>query len=189
MHTANITAAEALEKLKQGNQLYLDAKSNPGDISPAIRRKTCDEGQVPYAIVITCSDSRVIPESIFSAGIGELFVIRVAGNVIDNHQLGSVEYAAGHLGSKLVVVLGHTHCGAVGAALAGEPDGYVKTITDEIRKAIGNEKDETRACCLNVERSVSRIKDSLKYDGKEEDGVKVCGALYHIDSGKVEFFD
>lgn len=187
MHTANITAAEAMEKLKKGNQLYLDAKSNPGDVSPAIRQKTCDEGQVPYAIVITCSDSRVIPESVFSAGIGELFVIRVAGNVMDNHQLGSVEYAAGHLGTKLVVVLGHTHCGAVGAALSSKPDGYVKTITDEILKAVGDEKDETRACCLNVERSVSVIKDSLKYGGDGPDDVKVCGALYHIDSGKVEF--
>ena len=145
MEHANVTAAEALEKLKEGNQRYLDAKTNPGDISANIRKKTCDEGQLPYAIVITCSDSRVIPESIFSAGIGELFVIRVAGNVMDKHQLGSVEYAAGHLGSPLVVVLGHSHCGAVGAALSSEPGGFVKSITDEIRKAIGDEKDETRA--------------------------------------------
>lgn len=190
MGNENLTAAEAMEKLKEGNQRYLEAKTNPGDVSLQIRKKTCDEGQVPYAIVITCSDSRVIPESIFSAGIGELFVIRVAGNVMDKHQLGSVEYAAGHLGSALVVVLGHTHCGAVGAALSSEPSGYVKFITDEIRKAIGEEKDETRACCLNVERSVSIIKDSLDIQELEaQGGLKVCGALYHIDSGKVEFLD
>ena len=87
MHSENISAAEALKKLQEGNKRYLQAETNPGDVSPKIRQKTCDEGQIPYAIVITCSDSRVIPESIFAAGIGELFVIRVAGNVMDNHQL------------------------------------------------------------------------------------------------------
>ena len=107
MHKENLSASEALEKLKAGNQRYLSATANPGDVSPKIRHKTCTEGQEPYAIVITCSDSRVIPESVFSAGIGELFVIRVAGNVMDKHQLGSVEYAADHLGCNLVVVLGH----------------------------------------------------------------------------------
>ena len=190
MGITNLTAAEALEKLKEGNQRYLDAKTNPGDISVDIRKKTCDEGQAPYAIIITGSDSRVIPESIFSAGIGELFVIRVAGNVIDKHQLGSIEYAAGHLSSALVVVLGHSHCGAVGAAINSEPSGFVKTITDEIRKAIGDEKDETRASCLNVKQSVSVIENSLDIQElKAQGGLKVCGAFYHIDSGKVEFLD
>lgn len=189
MGNNGLSATEALEKLKEGNLRYLDATSNPGDISSLIRKKTCEEGQYPYAVVITCSDSRVIPESIFSAGIGELFVIRVAGNVMDNHQLGSIEYAVDHLGSKLVVVLGHTHCGAVGAAMGSDPSGYVKFITDEIRKAIGDEKDELRASCLNVEQSVSVIRDSLKYQGDGESDVKVCGAIYHIDSGKVEFMD
>lgn len=186
MQHSNLSAAEAMEKLKTGNQRYLDATSNPGDISSLIRKKTCEEGQTPYAVVITCSDSRVIPEGIFSAGIGELFVIRVAGNVMDHHQLGSVEYAVDHLGSKLVVVLGHSHCGAVGAAMGSDPSGYVKYITDEIRKAIGEEKDELRASCLNVERSVSVIKESLGF-GKDGSDVQVCGAVYHIDSGKVEF--
>lgn len=183
----NLSAAEALEKLKTGNERYLDAESNPGDISPKIRRKTCDEGQTPYAIVITCSDSRVIPESIFMAGIGELFTIRVAGNVMDNHQLGSVEYAADHLGCNLVVVLGHTHCGAVGAALSSKPSGFVKYITDEILKAVGDEKDELTACRLNVKNSVSVIKEQLKLT--DADNLKVCGAVYHIDTGRVEFMD
>ena len=183
----NLSAAEAMAKLKEGNARYLDATSNPGDISVQLRKKTCDEGQTPYAIVITCSDSRVIPESIFSAGIGELFVIRVAGNVMDHHQLGSVEYAADHLGTNLVVVLGHTHCGAVGATITSNPSGFVKYITDEIRKAIGDEKDELKACRLNVERSVSVIKEQLHLT--EESSLKVCGAIYHIDSGRVEFMD
>lgn len=181
----NLPAAEALSKLKAGNERYLTVSSNPGDVSPQIRQKTCDEGQTPYAIVITCSDSRVIPESIFTAGIGELFTIRVAGNVMDHHQLGSVEYAADHLGTNLVVVLGHTHCGAVGAALSSDPGGFIKYITDEIKKAIGDEKDELKASQLNVERSVALIKEQLKLTDSSD--LKVCGAIYHIDSGKVEF--
>lgn len=183
----NLSAAEALEKLKEGNKRYLEAESNTGDISPEIRQKTCDEGQTPYAVVITCSDSRVIPESIFMAGIGELFTIRVAGNVMDNHQLGSVEYATDHLGSNLVVVLGHTHCGAVGATISSDPTGFVKYITDEIKAAIGDEKDEFKASCLNVRRSVARIKEGLKLT--DADKLKVCGAVYHIDNGRVEFLD
>lgn len=107
---------------------------------------------------------------------------------MDNHQIGSVEYAADHLGSKLVVVLGHTHCGAVGATISSAPEGFVKTITDEIRKAIGDEKDEYKACCLNVQRSVSIVKESLS-EMVEKDGLKVCGAVYHIDNGEVEFLD
>ena len=188
MQNQNLSAADALEKLKEGNQRYLETTTNPGDISPKIRQYTCENGQSPYAIVVTCSDSRVIPEGIFSAGIGELFVIRVAGNVMDNHQLGSVEYAADHLGTKLVVVLGHSNCGAVGAAVHDDPSGFVKYITDEIRKAIGDEKDEAKACCLNVRRSVSVISESLK-EMVDAGKLKVCGAVYHIDSGKVEFLD
>lgn len=188
MQKENLSASEALEKLRDGNRQYLTATTNPGDISPQIREETCENGQVPYAVIVTCSDSRVIPESIFCAGIGELFVIRVAGNVIDDHQLGSIEYAVDHLGSKLVVVLGHEHCGAVGAAIHDEPDGYIKSITDEIRKAIGEEKDEFRASCLNVKRSVSRIKESLGITGTKEN-IKVCGAMYHIDNGAVDFLD
>lgn len=183
----NLSAAEAMAKLKEGNERYLTVSSNPGDVSPQIRQKTCDEGQIPYATIITCSDSRVIPEAVFTAGIGELFTIRVAGNVMDNHQLGSVEYAADHLGTNLVVVLGHTNCGAVGAALSSSPDGFVKYITDEIKKAIGDETDALKASCLNVERSVSIIKEKLNLT--DESSLKVCGAIYHIDSGKVEFMD
>ncbi len=188
MSHQNLSAVEALEKLKSGNQRYLAAATNPGDVSPAIRQYTCENGQSPYATVITCSDSRVIPESIFSAGIGELFTIRVAGNVMDNHQMGSVEYATEHLGTKLAVVLGHTNCGAVGAAVSSDPGGFVKYITDEIKKAIGEEKDPTKASCLNVRNSVTAIRESLK-ELVEKGELTVCGALYHIDSGEVEFLD
>ena len=182
------TADEVLEKLKAGNARYLDAAVNVGDISPIIRRKTCVEGQTPYAIIITCSDSRVIPESIFSAGIGELFVIRVAGNVIDHHQLGSIEYAAEHLGCPLILVMGHNHCGAVDAAINHDPKGYIKFITNEIQTAIGGETDPYTASCLNVLHSIKTIEDSLEIRYEEDiHGLRVCGAIYHLEDGRVEF--
>ena len=170
-----LSAEEALLKLQKGNEKYMSASVNPGDVSPAIRKDTCENGQFPYAVVITCSDSRVIPESIFSAGIGELFTIRVAGNVVNDFQLGSVEYSVDHLGSNLVVVLGHTNCGAVGAAMGGH----------EIKAAIGDETDGYKASCLNVENSIGKIKSSLHM----ADGVKVVGAIYHIEDGHVEFME
>ena len=179
MHTQNLSAPEALEKLKAGNKIYLDAKTCSGDISKGRRSDTSVNGQKPYAVIICCSDSRVIPEYIFSAGIGELFVVRVAGNVIDNHQLGSIEYAAEHLGCKLAVVLGHTQCGAVGAS-ANKNKGFVGFITDEIRCAIGEERDPVKASILNVKHSVLKIENSLK-------GLQVTGALYHTENGAVDF--
>ena len=183
-----ISANEAIKRLKEGNKKYLNAKSGIGDISPQIRLHTSQNGQKPYAIIITCSDSRVIPESVFSAGIGELFVIRVAGNVIDNHQLGSIEYAVEHLGSNLVVMMGHTGCGAVEAAIHHDPSGFIKYITDEIRAAIGDETDPYRAGCLNVEHEVREISAQLDIDHiRHGSDPAVIGAMYHIDSGEVEF--
>ncbi len=181
MKDKNISAADALEKLKEGNKVYMNSVKGVGDISPERRLYTSEHGQQPYAVIVSCSDSRVIPESIFSAGIGDLFVIRVAGNVIDNVQLGSIEYAAEHLGCKLVVVLGHTGCGAVCAAVE-QNDGYVKFITDEIKHAIGDERDAVKASILNVKQSVAKIEKLLSMSD-----VKVLGALYHTDSGLVDF--
>lgn len=184
----NMSAAKAVEKLKEGNEKYLETLTGMGDVSKESRTRTYLHGQHPYAIVVTCSDSRVIPESIFSAGIGDLFVIRLAGNVIDDHQLGSIEYAAGHLGCRLIVVLGHTHCGAVDAAMNSDPEGYIKYITDEIRRAIGDEKDERKACEKNVWQSIQMIEHSLEIHHIEDEiGLRVVGAMYDIETGKVEF--
>ena len=184
----NIPASQAIQKLKEGNEKYLETLTGMGDVSKESRVRTYLHGQHPYAIIVTCSDSRVIPESIFSAGIGDLFVIRLAGNVIDDHQLGSIEYAAGHLGCRLIVVLGHTHCGAVDAAMNSDPEGYIKFITDEIKRAIGNEKDERRACEKNVWQSIRMIEHSLEIHHIEEDiGLKVVGAMYDIETGNVYF--
>ncbi len=181
-----ISADEALDRLKAGNAAYMNARFNTGDISAQARERTCDEGQNPYAVIIACSDSRVIPESIFMAGIGELFVIRAAGNVIGNYQLGSVEYAVEHLDCRLAVVLGHTHCGAVNAAIHDNPDGYIKFITDEIKRAVGDETDDHAACVKNARQSAGIIESRIcTRPGGEE--VKVVCAVYRLEDGRVEF--
>ena len=182
-----MNSSEALKKLLDGNRQYVETGLPCGDVSPEKRLKLASYGQEPYAIIISCSDSRVIPEVIFNAGLGDLFVIRVAGNVIDSHQLGSIEYAAEHLGAMLIVVLGHTGCGAVDAAINHKPEGYIKFITDEIKTAIGDEKDDYRACWLNVRHSVDLIEQSFEIHREEEHGLRVIGALYRLADGKVEF--
>ena len=177
-----------LSKLTEGNRRFLGAVSPIGDVSPAVRLYTAENGQKPYAIVLACSDSRVMPESIFSAGLGELFVIRVAGNVLDDHQLGSIEYAAAHLDCRMIIVLGHTGCGAVHAALAGEADGFVQYITDEILLAIGEEKDEERACRLNVQHAVETIRrEFAAHPEIPSDELDIIGAVYDISSGAVHW--
>ena len=179
-----------IQMLKDGNRKYLQAKREIGDISQAIREDTCRNGQHPYALIVTCSDARVVPEAIFQAGIGDLFIIRVAGNVIDNHQLGSIEYAALHLGVNLIVVMGHTHCGAVDAAINHAPEGYIRFITEEIRAAIGDETDPYKASCLNVRRSIELIESSIVIQlDEEEEGLRVIGAMYDIETGEVTFMD
>lgn len=181
MGSYTYTAEEAKKLLIEGNQRYVASKTASLDASEKVL-KASRESQKPYAVIISCSDSRVIPEAIFSAGIGDLFVIRVAGGVINTFQLGSIEYAAEHLGTALVVVLGHDNCGAVSAALHHHNEGYVKHITDEILKAVGDEKDEAKACRLNVKHSCRVIEDGLKGYG-----LTVVGAVYHLESGMVEF--
>ncbi len=185
-----LSASEAIEKLREGNLQFMERDFSPGNVSLKIRKETALNGQHPYAIVITCSDSRVMPESIFSAGIGELFVIRLAGNVIDQHQLGSIEYAAEHLGTKLILVMGHTQCGAVASAMAGHSGGFIGYVLEDIQAAIGSEKDDYRACCMNVRHGMAQIRRELGIhpiaDGK---GVKVRGAVYNIETGKVDFLE
>lgn len=171
---------DLVEKLKRGNLSYAEG------CEVERRIETAQNGQRPDAVVICCSDSRVIPEKIFSSSIGELFVIRVAGNVLDNHQLGSIEYAAAHLGCRLIVMLGHTGCGAVSAALSGHADGYISYITDDIMKAVGDERNMYRACILNVEYGVRRIKSEFSAHPEIAD-VKVIGAVYNITTGRVEW--
>ena len=173
---------ERIEHLLAGNRRYRESSD------AALRERTAVHGQHPRAIVVACSDARVIPEEIFDAVLGELFVIRVAGNVLDNHQLGSIEYAAAHLGCPLVIVLGHTRCGAVAATLHGESDGFIRYITDEIAAAIGEERDPLRACEKNVLHAVGRIRHEFAAH-PEIENVSVRGAVYDVLDGSVRFVD
>lgn len=181
-----VPAREALCRLLEGNRRYLEREQGMGEVSPALRRRLAREGQSPYAVVVTCSDSRVPPEYIFSAGLGELFTIRVAGNVVDGQQLGSVEYAVEHLGCRLVLVLGHSGCGAVEAALSGGGSGYVRLITDAVCAAVGEETDPLRATERNVRRGVQAMEqsDCLRHMVQEE-GLEILGAIYDLESGGV----
>lgn len=191
MHVLETLSAEAaLARLMEGNRQFQQSEQETGDISFALRRRLADHGQAPYAIVITCSDARVPPEYIFSAALGDLFVIRVAGNVMDDHQLGSVEYAAEHLQCRLVLVLGHTGCGAVEAALTGDPEGYIKFITDEVRAAVGDETDRRAACEKNVRRSIKSMEQSASIQQLEQhDGLRIVGGIYDLVTGGVSLLD
>lgn len=184
------TPADVRAYLLEGNRAYVKSEKNTGNISSERRADTAENGQKPYAVVVTCSDSRVPAEHIFQAGIGDLFVIRTAGNVIGEFELGSVEYGAEHLGTPLVVVLGHTQCGAVDAALSGGAHGAIASITDEINACVPAGTDAREAEILNVQNSISRILESEAMAGLVKEGkVAVVGAVYDIVSGEVRFLD
>lgn len=173
---------KALERLKDGNERYRSTARYNGDVSKTVRIETCKNGQKPFALIITCSDSRVIPEAVFSCGIGDIFVIRVAGNVIGDNELASAVYCVEHLGVNVAVVLGHTHCGAVGAAIKGHTNGVVGSITKDIKIAIGEETDSFTASRLNVFRQAEKLRNVFN-------DLYVFEAVYDIESGKVDWFN
>lgn len=184
------TPHEAKKHMMEGNDLYRTAKKNCADISYERRKDTTDHGQFPYAVVITCSDSRVPPEHIFSAGVGELFVIRTAGNVIGDLELGSIEYAVGHLHSKVILVLGHEGCGAIAATLGGYAEGNIQSIINEIAMGIGDTKSARDAEVLNVEHGIDRILSSeVVQELLNEGKVSIEGAVYRISDGSVRWLD
>ena len=180
-------ANEALKKLEEGNARFAAGKGAPRSLSQ--QRKDTVAGQHPYAIVLTCSDSRVAPEYIFDAGIGEIFVVRTAGNIADAVALGSLEYAAEHLHAPLLVVMGHTSCGAVAAACAsGSAPGNIDAIVKEMQPAVkaGNKEParvvaENVLCVLAAIRRKSQILSHLEKEGK----LKIAGAVYSLESGAV----
>ncbi len=181
-------ADQALAKLKEGNDSYISNTKNPTILNNAIREDLTENGQNPYAVVITCGDSRVPAEHVFSAGLGDLFVIRNAGNVIGTYDVGSAEYAAEHLGTHLIVVLGHTNCGAVKSTLDGGAEGNIGSITDEIQSAIGDETDARECEWLNAKNSVDRLMESPVLTELVEEGkLKIVPAVYDITTGKVVF--
>ena len=185
-----IAARAALSRLKQGNVDYLTARRDDRNISSGRIRELFEGGQHPYAVVITCADSRVVPEHLFMAGLGELFVIRVAGNVVGDIELASAVYACEHLHSKLLLVLGHTHCGAIESAMAGEAHGPVAAVTSRIAECIGDERDPYVASVLNVRAAIEALasNDELHHL-VSKDGLEIHGAIYHTHSGVVDFLD
>lgn len=194
--SAAIDAAGALARLREGNKRYLQANANDGDISPETIKRLFHEGQEPYACVITCADSRVVPEHVFMAGLGELFCVRVAGNVVGEMELASCIYAVEHLGVALVCVLGHTHCGAIGAALeaAGgdmpDEDHAIWPLIARIASFIGDERNPEAASKLNVAASVKALCSNPVVAHMIDEGkLVVMGALYHTHSGVVDFLD
>jgi len=137
---AKLTPDQALERLLQGNQRYVAGKATHPD-QTAERRLGLASGQAPFAIILTCADSRVAPELFFDQGLGDLFVIRNAGNILDDHVIGSMEYAVEHLHAGLIVVVGHGQCGAVSAAVAGgEVPGHIRSVTEAIAPALEDDK-------------------------------------------------
>lgn len=184
---AHVTASAALDRLHEGNRIYVESLDRERDLSPERIRELFEGGQKPYATVITCSDSRVVPEHIFMAGLGELFVIRVAGNVVGELEMASAIYACEHLRTKLLLVLGHTHCGAIKAALDGE-GGPVASLTCRIREAIGDVNDPYEASVLNTQAAMRALAESPVIARlAENDGVAIRGAIYHTHNGTVDF--
>lgn len=172
----------SLAYLTDGNARYVNNESIVRDSNDA-DRTTLAEGQHPFAVIVTCADSRVSPEIYFDQKLGDIFVIRNAGNIIDETTLGSIEYAVEHLGVPLVVVMGHTSCGAVTGAFEGGEyphnlQSIINTITQSI-KSVGNLDDAIEA---NIESGVEKIKED---ETIEEIGTTVLGACYDIETGEV----
>jgi carbonic anhydrase len=202
-----ITAAEALGRLRAGNARFVNGESDPDAMAHETRRNELVAGQEPFAIVLGCSDSRVPAEIVFDQGLGDLFVIRVAGNVVAPSLLGSVEFAAEKFGTRLVVVLGHSSCGAVTATVEElerpselrSPN--LRSIVDRIRPAVEplleTELAQDRpglidaAVRANVRASVSQMRHGSRI--LEEligsDGLLVVGAEYSLETGVVEFLE
>ena len=200
-----ISAQDALRRLQEGNAHFVSGDVNHDAQHYRVRREQLVAGQEPFAIVVGCSDSRVPVETVFDQGLGDLFVIRIAGNVISHTQLGSIEFAATRFGARLVVVLGHTGCGAVEAAFATLQQGTepgsenLRLLFDTIRPSVecalecaaGRDKDALLDLVgrENVRRSVDVIRNSpgILQRLVEHDGLVVAGAEYSLATGKVEF--
>lgn len=187
------TIDEVFSRLAAGNQRYVNDQTE-GNGRDASRRGELVGGQAPWAIVLSCADSRVAPEILFDTGLGELFVIRVAGNVANTSSTASIEYAVAHLGTPVIVVLGHQSCGAVGAALAGGDNGYnLNHLLAHIEPARAQLPDGPIAdvvalnARLNAEALVER---SAIIRGAVESGkLRITPAVYSLDDGSVSFHD
>lgn len=180
----NIDFNTALQFLKEGNERFVTGNLSNKD-TYAEDRKRLSEGQRPFAVVLCCSDSRVAPEIIFDQKLGDLFVIRNAGNVVDEDVLGSIEYAVEHLETPIVVVMGHSSCGAVIATCKGEDaPGHISDLVRRIRPSISTN------CCIddNARNHAQRMAQLIEDDEiVHHIGVKVITAFYNLQNGKVEW--
>lgn len=202
------TADQVLERLKAGNRRFVSKLGDNNSQIRGERLRALAEGQRPCAVVLGCSDSRVPVEIVFDQDLGDLFVIRVAGNIAKPSQIGSVEFAAEAFGTRLVVVLGHSRCGAILATLDNwnkvptpEDSPNLQEIVDEIRPALAPlvdkadrySKDELveRAVRANVHRVAERIRHGSAYIERlvRQDGLRIVGAEYDLNTGEVDFFD
>ena len=189
---------EVWKELMAGNRRYVSAKPvRPHQAGP--RRVELAKGQHPPTIVLSCSDSRVPPEMVFDQGLGDIFVVRVAGNIVDEDVLGSIEYAVEHLGSSLVVVMGHQSCGAVKAVVDNAAaDGHILPLVKKIMPVVAEIKKKSDSCAdpkslldasisANVQQSVKQLKDDETLSKfLAEHKIKIMGARYQLDSGKVQ---
>ena len=193
----SVGPAEAISKLKEGNSRYSSGNlQHPGQTTE--RRTELAKTQHPFAAIVCCSDSRVPPEIVFDQGLGDLFIVRVAGNVINDEGLGSLEYTVDHLGTRLILVLGHQRCGAVDAAretiaAKGKAPGHIESLVTAIKPAVeSTAKDDLETTVkANVKNVVKALRSSTpilkaKVDSGE---IQVIGGYYSLDTGAVTFLD
>ena len=201
-----IPAREALERLREGNRRFVADVPSRHTFTSQVRHKLA-AGQEPFAIILGCSDSRVPAEIVFDQGLGDLFVIRVAGNIVAPSQVGSVEFAAARFGTRLVVVLGHSQCGAVLATLeelqrpSASQSPNLRSIVDRVRPSVEallatELRHDTDALVREAVRANIRASASHLRHGSEvleqliqKDGLIVVGGEYSVETGVVEFFD
>jgi carbonic anhydrase len=202
-----ITALDALARLREGNLRFVRNQTSASATLSSARRAALLDGQAPFAIVLGCSDSRVPAELVFDQGLGDLFVIRVAGNIVAPSQVGSVEFAATRFGTRLVVVMGHTQCGAVTATVeevlgrATTQSRNLRSIVDRVRPSVeaiisGRERVDHDALMHDAVRANVRASTNHLRHGSElleelirKDGLLVVGAEYSLETGVVAFFD
>jgi carbonic anhydrase len=202
-----VSAREALERLREGNRRFVSNTRSLETLATQARRHEFVDGQEPMAVVLGCSDSRVPVEIVFDQGLGDLFVIRVAGNIVAPSLVGSVEFAALHFGTRLVVVLGHTGCGAVQATLeelrrpTGGRSRNLSSIVDRIRPTVEEllatdlRRDPEALARHAVRANVRASAEHLRHGSEilegliRTDGLRVVGAEYALETGVVEFFD
>jgi len=192
-----ISPVEAISRLKEGNSRYTSGNlQHPGQT--AEQRTELAKTQHPFAAIVSCSDSRVPPEIVFDQGLGDLFVVRVAGNVINEEGLGSIEYTVDHLGTRLILVLGHQRCGAVDAAkqtiaAKGKAPGHIQSLVTAIKPAVeATAKDDLDTTIkANVRNVVQTLRSSTPILKAEVDSgkIQVVGGYYSLDTGAVTFLD